>query len=122
MRIAGWADTTAAAQQSRVKVLPEVQTALADQRTMLRAAVLAEYPLTDIAKRRIALAKQSESASTALAATDRLLEDIGIRDLQDEHQVMVMVIQMIAPIVMKFVPKERHSELAQEITVFGQSH
>jgi len=115
MRIAGWADTTAAAQQSRVKALPEVQTALADQRAMLRAAVLTQYPIADIAKRRVELAKQDESASTALTATDRLLEDIGIRDAQDQSRLTENVLMALLPLILPHVPADRQSALLTDL-------
>ena len=51
-----------------------------------------------------------------LRTTELCLKLAGyLKDDDDPHQMFVMVIQKIAPIFMKFIPPEKHAELAQEI-------
>jgi hypothetical protein len=42
-----------------------------------------------------------------------------LKDGEDAQQVVVMVVQQIAPIVLKYVPQEHHAELATAIEAYG---
>lgn len=43
-----------------------------------------------------------------------------LKEGEDANQVVILVVQQIAPILMKYVPEEHHAALAQDIETYGQ--
>jgi hypothetical protein len=105
MRVAGWSESSVATHQSRVGALPEVREAMQDQRTMYRASLGALYPVSELAERKVALAKQNDQLGTALAALDGILEDLGIREVKDQQQFLVLVLATMREVLVEDVPE-----------------
>jgi hypothetical protein len=104
MRVAGWSESSAATHQSRVGALPEVAEALQDQKTVYRASLGALYPVSELAERKVALAKQNDQLGTALTALDGILEDLGIRECKGQEQFLVLVLSTVREVLVEDVP------------------
>jgi hypothetical protein len=99
----------------RVLSTPTARAHEAELRVQFRDKLAKEFTLDDAVTGLASLAKSGKNEFARLNAINDCLEHMGVKDPAAKQQVLVLVLQSLAPILEKYVPEARRGEFMADL-------